>query len=136
MNRGYLEAVRERVVIYDGAFGTYVQQCGLTADDFGGPALEGCNELLVATRPDVITSMHEAFLRIGVDAVETASFGSMAFTLAEYGIAERSEELNETSARSRASWPPSSSSCTCSSRTTSSPRWWWAGRSTCRRRRP
>src|SRR5829696_2975614 len=99
MGRGYLDAVRERVVIYDGAFGTYVQQCGLTADDFGGPALEGCNELLVATRPDVITSMHEAFLGIGVDAIETASFGSMAFTLAEYGIAERSEELNETSAR-------------------------------------
>jgi len=95
----YLDAVRERVVIYDGAFGTYVQQCGLTADDFGGPALEGCNELLVATRPDVITSMHEAFLSIGVDAIETASFGSMAFTLAEYGIAERTEELNETSAR-------------------------------------
>jgi 5-methyltetrahydrofolate--homocysteine methyltransferase len=95
----YLDAVRERVVIYDGAFGTYVQQCGLTADDFGGPALEGCNELLVATRPDVITSMHEAFLSIGVDAIETASFGSMALTLAEYGIAERTEELNETSAR-------------------------------------
>src|SRR5215210_7613490 len=99
MGTPYLDAVRERVVIFDGAFGTYVQQCDLTADDFGGPALEGCNELLVATRPDVITSMHEAFLRIGVDAIETASFGSMAFTLAEYGIAERSEELNETSAR-------------------------------------
>ena len=99
MTRGYLDAVRERVVIFDGAFGTYVQQCGLTADDFGGPALEGCNELLVATRPDVITGMHEAFLDVGVDAIETASFGSMAFTLAEYGIAERSEELNETAAR-------------------------------------
>src|SRR5215210_1785632 len=99
MGTPYLDAVRERVVIFDGAFGTYVQQCDLTADDFGGPALEGCNELLVATRPDVITSMHEAFLRIGVDAIETASFGSMAFTLAEYGIAERSEELNEQSAR-------------------------------------
>src|SRR5215210_1743865 len=99
MGTPYLDAVRERVVIFDGAFGTYVQQCDLTADDFGGPALEGCNELLVATRPDVITSMHEAFLRIGVDAIETASFGSMAFTLAEYGIAERSEELNETAAR-------------------------------------
>jgi 5-methyltetrahydrofolate--homocysteine methyltransferase len=99
MAKGYLDAVRERVVIYDGAFGTYVQQCGLTADDFGGSALEGCNELLVATRPDVITGMHEAFLGIGVDAIETASFGSMAFTLAEYGIADRSEELNEKAAR-------------------------------------
>ncbi len=99
MGTNYLDAVRERVVIYDGAFGTYVQQCDLTADDFGGPALEGCNELLVATRPDVIRSMHDAFLRIGVDAIETATFGSMAFTLAEYGIAERTEELNEQGAR-------------------------------------
>jgi 5-methyltetrahydrofolate--homocysteine methyltransferase len=73
---GYLDAVRQRVVIYDGAFGTYVQQQGLTADDFGGPSLEGCNEVLVATRP-----------------------GAFAVPLGEYGIAERSEELNETAAR-------------------------------------
>src|SRR5205807_6535048 len=95
---GYLEACRERVVVYDGAFGTYVQGCDLTADDFGGPQFEGCNELLVVTRPDVIRGMHAAFLDAGVDVLETASFGSFAVPLAEYGIAERAEELSRASA--------------------------------------
>ncbi len=82
------------MVVYDGAFGTYVQALDLGPDDFGGEALEGCNELLTVTRPDVIAGMHEAFFRIGVDIVETASFGSFAVPLAEYGIADRSHELN------------------------------------------
>ena len=94
----YLEAARERVVIYDGAFGTYVQQCDLTADDFGGPALEGCNELLVVTRPDVIRGMHAAFLEVGVDVLETASFGSFSVPLNEYGLGDRAEELSRVSA--------------------------------------
>jgi len=95
----YLEACRERVVVYDGAFGTYVQQCDLTADDFGGPALEGCNELLVVTRPDVIQGMHAAFLDVGVDVLETASFGSFSVPLGEYGLSDRAEELSRESAR-------------------------------------
>jgi 5-methyltetrahydrofolate--homocysteine methyltransferase len=96
---GYLDLIAEKVVVYDGAFGTYVQELHLGPDDFGGEALEGCNELLVATRPDVIAGMHDAFLRVGVDVVETASFGSFAVPLAEYGIAERAHELNVTAAR-------------------------------------
>jgi len=95
----YLDAVRERVVIYDGAFGTYVQACDLFADDFGGPALEGCNEVLVDTRPDVIAGMHDAFLSLGVDAIETATFGAFSLVLAEYQIAERAHELNLKAAR-------------------------------------
>ena len=95
----YLSAARERVVVFDGAFGTFVQTLGLGPDDFGGPHLEGCNELLVDTRPDVITAMHEAFLGVGVDAIETASFGSLSLTLAEYGIGDRAYELSEKSAR-------------------------------------
>jgi 5-methyltetrahydrofolate--homocysteine methyltransferase len=95
----YLSAARERVVVFDGAFGTFVQTLGLGPDDFGGPHLEGCNELLVDTRPDVITAMHEAFLDVGVDAIETASFGSLSLTLAEYGIGDRAYELSEKSAR-------------------------------------
>ena len=55
---GYLETVNERVVVFDGAFGTYVQDQNLTADDFGGQHLEGCNELLAITRPDLIAKMH------------------------------------------------------------------------------
>ena len=65
----YLDAVDERVVVFDGAFGTYVQNLDLSADDFGGPALEGCNEMLCLTRPDVIRGMHAAFFDAGVDVV-------------------------------------------------------------------
>ncbi|MGI9079362.1 MAG: homocysteine S-methyltransferase family protein, partial [Acidimicrobiales bacterium] len=90
----YLEAVNERVVIYDGATGTNLQMRNLTADDFGGAALEGCNEILVDTRPDVIADLHRSFLDVGVDVVETDSFGSLPVTLAEYGLAERTHELN------------------------------------------
>ena len=89
----YLKALSERVVIFDGATGTNLQLRQLSADDFGGANLEGCNELLVATRPDVIESLHRSFFDVGVDAVETDSFGSFSVVLAEYGIAERAREL-------------------------------------------
>ena len=96
---GYLRAVDERVIVFDGAFGTFVQDLDLGPDDFGGLELEGCNELLVATRPDVITAMHDAFLAVGVDAVETATFGAFSPVLQEYGIPQRAHELNVTAAR-------------------------------------
>ncbi|MGQ0431448.1 MAG: methionine synthase [Microthrixaceae bacterium] len=95
----YLDLIAERVVVFDGAFGTYVQALELGPDDFGGEVFEGCNELLVATRPEIIAGMHDAFFGVGVDIVETASFGSFAIPLAEYGIAERSHELNLAAAR-------------------------------------
>ena len=92
--KSYLEAVRERVVIFDGATGTNLQRMELTADDFGGPQFEGCNELLVATRPDAIAQLHNSFFEVGSEVVETDSFGSLSYTLGEYGIAERAHELN------------------------------------------
>jgi len=95
----YLEALNERVIVFDGAFGTFVQALDLGPDDFGGPALEGCNEMLCLTRPDVIRSMHEAYLSVGVDAIQTASFGSFSTVLTEYGIPERAYELNLTATR-------------------------------------
>src|ERR671918_697541 len=95
----FLEALRERVLIFDGAFGTWVQERELTVDDFGGPELEGCNEHVVLTRPDLIAQMHSAFFDVGVDAVETATFGSFPVVLAEYGIADKTFELNEAAAR-------------------------------------
>ena len=95
----YLAALRERVLIYDGATGTNLQLVGLTADDFGGEALEGCNEILTVTRPDVIENLHRSFLEVGVDVIETDSFGSFSPVLAEYGIADRSFELAHASAR-------------------------------------
>src|SRR3954453_11717668 len=90
----YLDAARERVVIYDGPFGTYILQKVFTADDFGGPALEGCNEMLVLTRPDLVAEMHDAFFQVGCDVVETATFGAFAVPLAEYGVADKTHEIN------------------------------------------
>jgi 5-methyltetrahydrofolate--homocysteine methyltransferase len=95
----FLAALRERVLIFDGAFGTWAQARDLSADDFGGSALEGCNEQLVFSRPDLISEMHDEFLRVGVDAVETATFGAFPVVLSEYGIAERTQQLNATAAR-------------------------------------
>jgi 5-methyltetrahydrofolate--homocysteine methyltransferase len=95
----YLDAVNQRVVIYDGAFGTGVQEKNLTEDDFGGPELEGCNELLVVTRPDVIKELHANYLAVGCDVIETCTFGAFGPPLGEYGIADRAHELNEVAAR-------------------------------------
>ena len=95
----YLEAINERVIVFDGAFGTFVQGLDLGPDDFGGASLEGCNEMLCLTRPDVIRQMHRAFLDVGVDALETASFGSFSTVLTEYDIPERAYELNVAAAR-------------------------------------
>ncbi|HMK98712.1 MAG TPA: methionine synthase, partial [Acidimicrobiales bacterium] len=90
----YLDAARSRVVVFDGAMGTSLQLAGLGPDDFGGAALEGCNEILNLTRPDVVAGVHRAFLEAGVDVIETNAFGAFSVVLAEYGIAERVEEIN------------------------------------------
>src|SRR5687767_12616315 len=95
----FLDAVRERVVIFDGAFGTYMQSLDLGPDDFGGDELEGCNEHLVLSRPDVVTGMHEAFFAVGVDAVETATFGAFSIVLAEYGLQDKAYAINLQAAR-------------------------------------
>ena len=97
--QSYLQAINERVIVFDGAFGTFVQDLDLGPEDFGGVSLEGCNEMLCLTRPDVIASMHAAFLEVGVDAIETASFGSFSTVLAEYQIPEKAYELNFAAAR-------------------------------------
>jgi len=96
---GYLDAVRDRVVIFDGATGTNLQLRGLSADDFGGPALEGCNEVLVRSRPDVVASLHESFFAVGVDVVETDSFGALPWVLGEYGLSKDTFTLARASAR-------------------------------------
>jgi 5-methyltetrahydrofolate--homocysteine methyltransferase len=88
----FLKAVNERVVVYDGAMGTNIQFRNLTADDYWGK--EGCNELLVLSRPDVIADIHAAFYGAGCDVVETDTFGSTRIVLAEYGLGDRTRELN------------------------------------------
>ncbi|MGH8914857.1 MAG: methionine synthase [Acidimicrobiia bacterium] len=90
---GYLDIVRSGVVIFDGATGTNLQTVGLTADDFGGPSLEGCNELLNLRRPDVIRNLHRSFLEVGVDVIETNTFGAFAVPLGEYGLEAQSYEI-------------------------------------------
>jgi 5-methyltetrahydrofolate--homocysteine methyltransferase len=89
----------ERIVVLDGATGTYLQSRDLEARDFGGPQYEGCNEHLVLTRPDVIRDMHEGYLAAGADLVETDTFGGTRIVLAEYGLEGKVRELNATGAR-------------------------------------
>ena len=95
----FLDLVNERVVVYDGATGTYLQTLDLGADDFGGADLEGCNEYLAITRPDVVAGFHDAFLAVGVDVIETDTFGGLPVTLGEYGLADRAHEINLAAAR-------------------------------------
>jgi len=93
------ETLRSRIMILDGAMGTMIQQANLTAEDFGGEEYEGCNELLVLTRPDVIRSIHEDYLAAGADIIETNTFGSTAVVLSEYDIPEKAREINLAAAR-------------------------------------
>ncbi len=95
----FLEAARERVVIFDGGMGTGIQLRNLGPDDFGGADLEGCNEMLAVTRPDVIGELHAAYLEVGCEVIETDTFGAFAIPLGEYGIADRTYELNLAAAR-------------------------------------
>ena len=89
----FLATLRDRVLVLDGGFGTWMQAHDLGPDDFGGPDLEGCNENLVATRPDLIAALHDAYLSTGCDAVETATFGAFGLVLNEYDIADRARGI-------------------------------------------
>ncbi|MFE3937174.1 methionine synthase, partial [Streptomyces goshikiensis] len=91
------EALATRVVVADGAMGTMLQAQDPTLDDFQN--LEGCNEILNVTRPDIVRTVHEAYFSVGVDCVETNTFGANFAALAEYDIAERNFELSEAGAR-------------------------------------
>ncbi|MFI0422692.1 methionine synthase [Spongiactinospora sp. 9N601] len=97
-SRPSLRAVMsQRVVVADGAMGTMLQAHDVTLDDFEGH--EGCNEVLNVTRPDIVRSVHDAYFEVGVDCVETNTFGTNLAALGEYGIAERVYELAEAGAR-------------------------------------
>ena len=95
----YLQALKRRVLVYDGAMGTNIQRYNLSAEDFGGKALEGCNDNLVLTRPDVIQAIHESFLAVGCDVVETCTFQSTPRRLKEWGLGDKVREINVTAAR-------------------------------------
>jgi 5-methyltetrahydrofolate--homocysteine methyltransferase len=94
----YLTALERRVLVYDGAMGTSIQARGLGPEDFGGAELEGCNDYLVMSRPDVIEEIHGSFLEVGCDVVETDTFRSNRLTLREYGLQDRVAEINQAAA--------------------------------------
>lgn len=93
----FLDAVRSRVVVYDGAMGTQLQEANLTLEDFGGK--EGANDYLVMTRPDVVRGVHEAYFAAGADVIETNTFGGNRLKLDEYGLGHLTHELNAQAAR-------------------------------------
>jgi len=93
----FLQTVRERVVIYDGAMGTNIQFRNPSVDDFWGN--EGCNEILVLSRPDIIKDIHAAFFRVGCDVVETDTFGATRVVLAEYDLQDKTAEINIAAAK-------------------------------------
>jgi 5-methyltetrahydrofolate--homocysteine methyltransferase len=93
----FLQTVQERVVIYDGAMGTSIQARNPSVDDFWGK--EGCNELLVLSRPDIIRDIHASFLQVGCDVVETNTFGGARVVLAEYDLQDKVAELNIAAAK-------------------------------------
>src|SRR6266576_2941381 len=93
----FLQAVLERVVIYDGAMGTNIQFRNPSVDDFWGK--EGCNELLVLSRPDIINDIHASFFTVGCDVVETNTFGATRVVLAEYDLQDKVAELNIAAAK-------------------------------------
>jgi 5-methyltetrahydrofolate--homocysteine methyltransferase len=97
MTRSLSKALGERVVVADGAMGTMLQASAATLDDFDGH--EGCNEILNVTRPDIVSSVHEAYFEAGVDCVTTNTFGANLANLGEYGITERIGEFSEAGAR-------------------------------------
>jgi 5-methyltetrahydrofolate--homocysteine methyltransferase len=93
----FLQTVRERVVVYDGAMGTNIQYRNPSVDDFWG--MEGCNEILVLSRPDIIKDIHACFLRVGCDVVETDTFGATRVVLGEYDLQDKVTEINIAAAK-------------------------------------
>ena len=93
------ELMSERILVLDGAMGTALQACNLSAQDFGGEKYEGCNELLVTTRPDVVLDIHRAYLAAGADIIETNTFSATTIAMADYGMESLAYEINVESAR-------------------------------------
>lgn len=98
-NRKYLDALEKKVLVFDGAMGTSLQNQHLTAEHFGGEQYNGCNDYLVISYPEAVEKVHRSFLEVGVDALETDTFRSNRITMAEYKLGDRVIEINETAAR-------------------------------------
>ena len=98
-NRRYLDALNQRVLVYDGAMGTSLQQQKLTAAQFGGEQYNGCNDYLVISFPQAVETVHRSFLEVGVDVTETDTFRSNRLPLGEYGLADQCRAINLAAAR-------------------------------------
>ena len=90
----FLDLLKEKVIVFYGAMGTYLQSLNLSIDDWGGPNFENCSENLLYTRPDAIETVHAAFLDVGCDVIETNSFGGSEVVLTEFGIVEKTYDVN------------------------------------------
>ncbi len=95
----YLDALQERVLIYDGAMGTSLQAQNLSAEQFGGEQYNGCNDYLVLSYPQAVEKVHRSFLEVGVDVIETCTFRANRLTLADYGLGQRVDEINRAAAQ-------------------------------------
>jgi 5-methyltetrahydrofolate--homocysteine methyltransferase len=95
----YIDTLARRVLVFDGAMGTSIQGLGLSASDFGGPDLDGCNDHLVLSRPDAIEAVHASFLEVGCDVLETNTFRANRLTLGEYGLGDRVIDMNRAAAK-------------------------------------
>jgi 5-methyltetrahydrofolate--homocysteine methyltransferase len=94
--KSFLETVRERVVIYDGAMGTQIQERNPSLDDFWGK--ENCSEVLVLSRPDMVKDIHAAYFKAGADVVETNTFGGTSLVLREFALQDKVHEINKRAA--------------------------------------
>src|SRR6266478_1409061 len=99
MSKSFLDILRDRIVVFDGAMGTNLHAQDLTVDDYGGPQFEGCPEHLLISMPEAVEKVHAGFLEVGCDVLETDSFGSTSIVLAEYQIAHLAYELNVRAAQ-------------------------------------
>ncbi|HEY5270940.1 MAG TPA: homocysteine S-methyltransferase family protein, partial [Anaerolineales bacterium] len=97
-NRRYLDALEKKVLVFDGAMGTSLQNQHLTAENFGSEKLNGCNDYLVISYPEAVEKVHRSFLEVGVDVIETDTFRANRLTMAEYGLGNRVIEINQTAA--------------------------------------
>ena len=94
MSSRFLELLREKIIVFDGATGTHLQGQGLSADDFGGEPLNGCNEYLSISKPQAVERVHVDYLEAGADVIETNTFGSSPIVLEEYNLADRAYEIS------------------------------------------
>ncbi|MCX6055893.1 MAG: methionine synthase [Chloroflexi bacterium] len=98
-NRSYLDALQNKIIVFDGAMGTNLQRQNLSASHFGGEQYAGCNDHLVITCPQAVEIVHRSFLEVGVDVIETCTFRSNRLTLREYGLQDKTIEINTTAAK-------------------------------------